>query len=84
MKYELVNLDDPSVLAKRKLFNRQPVEKSGFKVVSFYCRHCEQYGLVHDDEVFDCHKGHVLDTVHTVHGRHSKWVRDGSVYFNVD
>lgn len=76
--------DDSGLFAKHVVFDSVSLAQSEFKTVSFCCRDCKQWSMVHDNEVPDCHKGHDVVVIRTVHYRHGDGFRKRTSYINVD
>lgn len=79
----MVSHDDDGLFAEHVIFDCQQIKKQKLETVSFYCRDCLEWGMVHDDEVPDRHKGHDVDAVCSVYNRDGVRVRLWSIGFDV-
>lgn len=63
----MVNIDDSGLFTECIVQHSVQKPKSFIKDVSLYCINCEQWCVVHDDEVLDRHTGHDVDAFYTLH-----------------
>lgn len=78
--YELDSNDTDGLFAECVVLNSIPVTEQVIKAVSFRCRDCIKWRLVHDDEISDCFTKHDVGIIHPVHCWHRDGVCSGYVY----